>query len=871
MGIPEKATVAMLNHQPMTLIGLLEHVQTAAQHHEKAIIAFALLDQHLAALDLFRAAAQFTQALDLMRLELGEKHWVEGSHCVHSLPAWTSRRADLPEKWSAWDSNPDPPRLHQALPRRRTMRTPSVQDYITLFEKVAVMKRCLIAVALSVACRAQPPTVVQSQGSSPEIQTCAGLGEEVWLGGTVGKEPDAFLTRLGPDGRSLWEKRFGGEGHDGVDALAVLSGGGAVVVGHCHSDLTQAWADHPTTDWERQSFVARVGPHGELLGVLDVRAAAGEAIEPYVKLQAVAAQDGQIWVGGRLEGSLWGLSSRGPQAFVAVLDPNLQLVKAQLLDGYEVTHLQSGLAAGVRKGDREQVVLWRVDSSGTSREIFGGNPSPSAACRQLETDYLVFEEESRIWQLELSDGKRQALPDQVWATIPWRGARWALGQASGSLAGTTTVGEGDVVLWRQQDSQWQPAWRFGTRRPDFFRFLVASPAWLTLAGRSRGSFPGQPEAPADEERATWIRLFRLPEGDDPATLGVRPAGATRTQLEQGFQDLSFHPRPGYDHFSGWLLSPEIGVTSREASPFDDWVCVRQNGDELARWGPAKNLPAPLEPQIFPLLSGNQVMCLSPGQGAEWFRLSTQGKIEAHQTLRRPQGLRVEQIAASAGDCLWVGREFTRKGQQRRVIGQLDQQGRESWSSLLQPWSATGAACLALARDGRRCALLLEDPEKCLVQALQLPSRQLFRLHEPGQPQTLAWVSGQLWLAGKMPNGLVLSAYDQAGKRIWRRQVPRSADFQVSQILATGRGAVLVGSRQDAVGAHGLVLEVDPHGSELWRWTPACDRDLLLKAARLDAAGQLWVGGEIVEDYETDVFWGRPKSAKAALTKGDISR
>ena len=59
------------------------------------------------------------------------------------------------------------------------------------------------------------------------------------------------------------------------------------------------------------------------------------------------------------------------------------------------------------------------------------------------------------------------------------------------------------------------------------------------------------------------------------------------------------------------------------------------------------------------------------------------------------------------------------------------------------------------------------------------------------------------------------------------------------------------------GAQGLVLKLDSQGTEQSRWTPTCDRALLLKAASLDAEGQLWVAGELVEDYETDVFWGRP--------------
>lgn len=460
--------------------------------------------------------------------------------------------------------------------------------------------------------------------------------------------------------------------------------------------------------------------------------------------------------------------------------------------------------------------------------------------------------------MQLRDSKRQRLPDQVWATTVWQGARWALGQARGNLPGTTSVGEGDLVLWRRQGAEWQPAWRFGTRRSDFFRYLVAAQGHLTLVGRSRGAFPGQPEFPADQDRASWIRLFRLPEGEDLVALGVRPAGSTRSQLDKAFADLSYDARPGYDHFSGWLLDPAIGLVSRESSPFDHWLCLRQNGQELSQWGPPKNQPAALEPQIFPLISQTQVVCLSPRQGAEWFRLNAQGQIEARQTLRRAAGLRVERIAAGPQDCLWVGREFTRKGQQRRVIGLLDHDGKESWSSPLQAWSSNGAACLTLARDGQRCALLLEAAEKCLVQCLQLPSQPLFRIQEPGRPQSLAWVSGQLWLAGKLPDGLVLSAYDQAGKQLWRKTLKDSEDFQISQILPTAQGATLVGSRQNDVGAQGLLLELDHNGVERTRWTPACDRDFLLKAALVDATGQLWVGGEIVEDYETDVFWGRPK-------------
>ena len=635
-----------------------------------------------------------------------------------------------------------------------------------------------------------------------------------------------------------------------------------MLAGHCHSDPALAWAGQPQLDWERQAFLARVGAQGELLASLDVRPDPGDAPEPYVKLQAMATREGRIWVGGRLDGALWGLTSRGPQAFVALLDRDFKVLKACALDGEEVSHLQADgqgcLAAGLRKSEqKEPVVLWKVDAGGVSQPVWAGKLSPNAACRQLAPEHLVFEEQGEVWQLDLPRLQSERLPDQVWATALWQGSQWALGQASGSLAGTTSVGEGDLILWRRQGSEWRPDCRFGTRRGDFFRFLVASPAHLTLAGGSRGAFPGQPEAPADQDRASWIRLFRPPQEEDRLALGVRSAGATRAQLQQSFLDLRFDPRPGYDHFSGWLSVPDLGLLSRESSPFDHWVCIGPDGQELSSWGPPKNLPAPLEPQIFPLISNSQVMCLSPREGARWFRLNTQGKVEARQTLQRATGLRVEQIAAGPQDCLWAGREFTRKGQQRRLLGLLDQNGKESWTTPLQGWSSSGFACLALARQGQRCALLLDQSENTQVQVLQLPSRVLFRLQEPGQPQTLAWVGEQLWLISKTTDRLVINAYQAAGKWLWRKTLTNSADFQITQILPTPQGVTLVGSRQNEIGARGLLVQLDSQGVEQTRWTPACDRDLLLKAARLDASGQLWVAGEVVEDYETDVFWGRP--------------
>lgn len=725
-------------------------------------------------------------------------------------------------------------------------------------------QRCLLLLAcLTSSARAQPPTVVQSApGLDYEIKACAGSGEDVWLGGTVG-QGDGFLTRLGADGRSLWQRRFGGDGLESVEALAPLAGGGAIVVGHSATDLTLAWAGQPKTDWERQAYVARVGPQGELLAALDVRAGAGELPEGTLKLQAVAARDGKIWVAGRLMGTLWGLNARDSTAFVALLDSDLKRIKAQLLDGYEVSHLQATatgcLAAGVRKsGETEQVILWNIESSG-ARQAWAGNPSPSASCSQMEADHLVFQEDQQSWQLELAGSQRNRLPDEVLATVSWSGSQWALAASRRPVAGTTSIGEGDVVLWRCQASEWQPECRLGTRRLDYLPFLVASQAQLTLAGRSRGAFPGQPTGPAEESRATWIRLFRPPQREDLAILGVRPSDATRTQLSRTFQDLFFDQRPGYDHFSNWLgRDPGIGLVSHEAHPFDRWACVGRNGEELSTWGPLENLPAPLEPQIFPLLSGVQVMCLAPGQGARWFRLGGQGKILAQQTLHRPHGLHVEQMAASAESCLWVGREFTRKGQQRRTIGLLNREGQETWSSPLTGWSGHGYPCLALARDGQRYALLSDRDVKCEVECLRLPSKQLFRLSQPGRPQALAWVKGELWLANKSKNRLLVEAHNAAGKRIWQKALANSADFQIAQILANPQGVTLVGSRQDAVGAQGLIVQLDGRGTELSRWTPSFDRDLLIKAACLDATGQLWVGGEVVEDYETDVFWGRPK-------------
>lgn len=387
----------------------------------------------------------------------------------------------------------------------------------------------LLLVLLSSCVRAQPPTVFQTTaGDVYEIKACAGLGDEVWLGGTVqaptdpSGQPtwtDGFLTRLGSDGRSLWQKRFGGEGGEGVRALAPLIGGGAVIAGYASTDLALAWAGKPKTDWERQAFLARVGDQGQLLASLDLRSGPGDVSESYVLLQSVACRaDGHVWVGGRFEGSLWGLTSHGPQAFVGLLTPDFRLVRAYALDGYEVTHLRSQgegcLAAGFRKGSQEQVVLWKLEASGSVAQAWAGLPAGSVACRQLEPDHLVFSENSQSWELDLEGWKRRALPDGVWATTLWKGSKLALGQGPTALPETAWAQSDEPILWSLEPSGWQPAWRFGSGRSDSFRFMQTSPTHLTLAGQTGGDLLGQSKAPIGQSRASWIRLFRLPEGND---------------------------------------------------------------------------------------------------------------------------------------------------------------------------------------------------------------------------------------------------------------------------------------------------------------------------------------------------------------------
>lgn len=366
--------------------------------------------------------------------------------------------------------------------------------------------------SLSTVVWAQPPTVVQTApGEVYQISVCAGLGDEVWLGGTVQSPSDAsgqptwtdgFLTRLGPDGRSLWRKRFGGEGGEGVRALAPLPGGGAVVAGYASTDLALAWAGQPKPDWAREAFLARVGDEGQLLGSLDLRSGPGDVMESYVLLNSVACRpDGCIWVAGRFEGSLWGLVSHGPQAFVALLTPDFRLLKAYALDGYEVSHgtaqADGCLAAGIRKtaGAQQEVVLWKLEASGAVAQAWVGRPSETAACLQLEPDHLVFGEGEHSWELEFEGWQRRPLPEGVRATATWKGARLAL------------EGDRDAILWRQGPSGWQPTWRLGSGWADCFRFLVTSPAQLTLAGYSRV-----------QQGASWIRLFRLPSGNDLADI-----------------------------------------------------------------------------------------------------------------------------------------------------------------------------------------------------------------------------------------------------------------------------------------------------------------------------------------------------------------
>jgi hypothetical protein len=129
---------------------------------------------------------------------------------------------------------------------------------------------------------------------------------------------DIFLLKLDPEGKTIWSRRYGGEGTQRPVAIAVTNDGGAVIVGSGWLDLGSG---NPSSN-QRYAFVSRLDSNGEPKWVKLIES------DSFVGVADVAVHrlTGDIAVGGFFQNQLVvsGLPNLVPEAsqdgFVVLYD-----------------------------------------------------------------------------------------------------------------------------------------------------------------------------------------------------------------------------------------------------------------------------------------------------------------------------------------------------------------------------------------------------------------------------------------------------------------------------------------------------------------------------------------------------------------------
>lgn len=776
------------------------------------------------------------------------------------------------------------------------------------------MMACVLTAVAPVV--AGPPLArLSPAGHTYKLEAAAvGVDQRTWLAGSAavtGESDDAFLTLLDPAGDTLWEKRFGSpEAGETVRAVLTLSAGGALLSGHVNSDLEQAWQGAGATDWARQTFLARVDQKGDLLRWIDLRAepspeAANEAHEPWLTVRCLArAESGDYLAGGSFTGKYGDLISRqgGRQstALLLRLSPQLEVLdaiplKGDSLDALSVTG-DRVLGAGV--GDSQQgdpmapstrrPIAWDLTTPLAPRELWRGELKSNTQCLQLDGTRLLFSDNdsSGPQSVSLASGQIETLPEGVLGTAECGDQLYATGYRCGQT-GDRLSESGSAILWRRAD-EWVPALRWGTTRRDFVPYIFSADGQLTMIGYTEGDLPRLPPG-GGAERWMWVRLDTPPTPELASAVGARPPGTTRAELADELASLSFLERAGFDHFAGFttIQGRPAAVVTEEGPGVDGWSLWRNaegTGEQhpapekLASWAPETPPFSLMEPQIFPHVSGDTVMCrdfLWPDQDrgvmlARWARLDARGEIAAARTLPSDTAVDCQVLLAGqevrgveAGPDFWLGVEWNAEAQRRMLVACMTRAGELAWKQPYGEWTEfTDLEWLGAARLSQAEFVALgKADDQVFLQAFGSGGRPTWKVPLGArQGHAVGVAGGRVYLAtssDEQRHDLTLHSFSLDGQLLTTRELPVSAPVIVSRILSGDGTVVLVGGQAIGSEWRGFIADLGSDGQG-WR-----TRQLKVGATHgLDDAlwldGALWVGGEVTRDHETDVFWGRLK-------------
>jgi hypothetical protein len=280
----------------------------------------------------------------------------------------------------------------------------------------------------------------------------------------------------------------------------------------------------------------------------------------------------------------------------------------------------------------------------------------------------------------------------------------------------------------------------------------------------------------------------------------------------------------------------------------------------------------MEPQIFPKISGDVIasrdvewISAEKGKGrVHWARLGRDGEIAKELTLPLQNAVDCKSVVATGdGGSVWFGLEWNFQAECRMLLSALDANGNTLWSHPYGQWREfSELEWLASARlpDNRLVALCRIEGVLAL-QAFTASGEPAWKV-PMGQHfgQTLG-VVGQQLLVATSPNedgrDLAVEAFDFEGKALWSFRPGFASVTRVGKIVDAGEETVLVGGLKQGERWRGFAGVFRGRGDG-WRVRVLeVMPDLGLQDA-MWRDGQLWVGGELTRDYETDVFWGRLK-------------
>lgn len=703
----------------------------------------------------------------------------------------------------------------------------------------------LSALLLSGLAWAQPPLYrLGRTGLLYELKASCLESGQSWLGGRVkttaetGWE-DGFLTRINGDGSLAWEKQFGSrEGGESVDQLAADANGGVFLAGLASCDLSQAWKGEAPVDWNRNAYLAHVDARGSLLSSLDLRVEADDPNqEPMLNSGALCLSSGRVLLGLSFQGKLGPLKSGASRrGAVLACDTNLaQAVYYQVpaqsvqalaqLDGHlyaaGLTQIENGSEMGP---PISRPVLWDMTDLSQPRLLWQGEPAENTEIQQLSADgLLITNNDSRqTLRLDLTTLKLERLPEGLLRLSGTTG----LGYANGRLEGSQSLGDCDLVIWQRDDQGWRPRARLGSAERDFPGGLAASGQEFLVSATCGGALPGQPKVENRSQNWLW---FRFGEQTPLASLGQREPGELRRQLSSRLLNLVFQEEPDFQHLVGFL--PGQVITTTPGRGFDGWRRQNLEGQNLQEWFPVQPQQAPLEPQIFPMLEGDRLLCRDPmRRGSAWFRGQQDGLLAGIQ-------------AQHAIHDFWLGAEANPKGKVRLLLGQFSGPRRI-------PINKWAPSCQALGLTAGPDQSLVAIWNEASMIKISRYSRQGKLLQSSGlKAEECTAVLGR-------PEGLWLAVPGKLLRLNWNGRVESSRSLgplRVRRIKTVGSELWLLGSRPDPVSGVHQPAWSKAEGGPIQ--TLPLDRDGFLQDAWAGPDG-IWLGGEVVQDYVTDVFWGK---------------